>query len=93
MGLKSHAGAQKKSSEIQKKEHKITMDWGQVLVIAGSNLAIFLSMMGTSVMAYLHMDKKIDENRKETNEILKSIQAEIKDFHSRMYALEQKKVK
>lgn len=65
------------------------MDWTQVLTIVGANLILILGMVGTYIALYLHTDKKIENNRKEANEILKSIADEMKDFHGRLCAIEE----
>lgn len=75
------------------------LGWPQVLTIVAANLVLMMGMLGTYVGLYLHNDKKIEtnrkelrdamnENRKETNEILRSIQAEMKDFHERLLLIE-----
>ncbi len=69
------------------------MDWIQVLTIVGSNLAIMLTFFGVSIGLYVHIDRKIEEGRKETNEILRSIVEEMKDFHGRLCAIEEKSKK
>jgi hypothetical protein len=62
---------------------------------------VLITILGSTIPLFLHMDSKIDrfqeknqENielmRKETNEILKSIAQEIKDFHGRLCAIEEK---
>ena len=56
------------------------MAWVDViplLTVVGANL-------GTVILLYNNLDKKIDENRKETTDILKGIQSEMKDFHIKL---------
>lgn len=50
----------------------------------------FFIMIMSIIGMYWNLDRKIDENRKETNNILKAIQEEIKEFHGRLCALEEK---
>ena len=50
-----------------------------VLTIVGSNIALIMIMFGTTVAMWLHTDKKIE-----------AIQQEIKDFHSRLCAIEER---
>ena len=69
------------------------MDWSQVLTIVGTNIVLILSMMGSVVAIWIHQDKKIDEHRKETNDILKAIQSEMKDFHTRLVKIEENRSK
>lgn len=52
--------------------------------------AIIATNLGTVIVLYCQNDKKIDEHRKETMTILLAIQQEIKDFHGRLCAVEEK---
>lgn len=62
------------------------MDWNQILTV----FAVIATNLGTVIALFLNLDRKLDENRKETNEILKGIQIEMKDFHARMAVLEER---
>lgn len=55
------------------------MDWAQVLTIVGSNIALILIMFGSTIAIWLHTDKKIE-----------AIQEEMKDFHGRLCAIEER---
>ena len=66
------------------------MDWTQVLTVFGGNMALFLWAVRQSRSDHLHLDKKLDENRKETDQIIKSILEEIKDFHARLCVIEER---
>ena len=55
------------------------MEWNQVMVIEGSNIALIIVMFGTTVAIWLHSDKKIE-----------AIQKEITDFHGRLCAIEER---
>lgn len=55
------------------------MDWTQVLTIVGSNIALIIVMFGTTIMMWLHTDKKIE-----------AIQQEMKDFHARLCIIEER---
>lgn len=57
------------------------MDWTQVITILGGNMALFLWATRQARSDFLHLDKKLDENRKETQAIVKAIQDEIREFH------------
>ena len=52
--------------------------------------AIVATNLGTVIALYINLDKKLEENRKETNEILKGISWEMKDFHGRLCAIEER---
>lgn len=74
------------------------MHWDQILTV----FAVIATNLGTVLTLYINLDKKLDENRKETNSILeamrkdsqtfqKAISDEIKDFHGRLCAIEEKR--
>jgi len=67
------------------------MDWTQVLTILGGNMALFMWATRQARSDFLHLDKKLDENRKEANQIIKAIQAEVRDFHNRLCKIEMSK--
>jgi len=67
------------------KQEKI-MNWDQVLIIIGSNIALILVMFGTTVTLWLHTDKKIDA----MHQTIDSIKEEMKDFHGRLCAIEER---
>lgn len=56
------------------------MEWSQILTV----FAIIATNLGTTIALFIQLDKKLDENRKETNDIIRSIQMEMKDFHGKM---------
>ena len=58
------------------------MDWSQVMTILVGNTALFLWATRQARADFLHLDRKLDENRKETYQIIKAIQEEIKEFHN-----------
>lgn len=53
------------------------LDWTQAITV----FAIIATNLGTVIALYLHNDKKIDEGRKETAEILKGIREDSKQFN------------
>ena len=66
------------------------MDWTQVLTILAGNASLFLWATRQARTDFLHLDRKLEENRKETvqmckenTQIVKEIQIEFKDFHNR----------
>lgn len=65
------------------------MDLAQLITI----FAIVATNLGTVIFLHCHLDSKIDSNRRETNEILKGIQDEMKDFHNRLIAIEERNKK
>lgn len=77
------------------------MDWTQVLTMIGANIVLIAACMGTSISLFLwcrsearedqqHLDNKIDAQRKETQDLIKAIHLEIKDFHTRLCAIEER---
>lgn len=64
--------------------------WIQTLTIIGANFVLLMGMLATYITLYLNLDAKLESNRKDTNEILKGIQAEMKDFHGRLVSIEER---
>ena len=56
------------------------MEWTTILTV----FAVIATNLGTVITLYIQLDKKLDENRKETNEILRGIATEMKDFHGKL---------
>lgn len=67
------------------------MEWIQVLTIAGANIAMFLWSVRQANTFYMHLDKKMEDNRKETTQIIKAIQEDMKDFHDRLCIIEERR--
>jgi hypothetical protein len=65
------------------------MDWTQVLTILGGNMALFMWSTRQARTDFLHLDRKLEENRKETTQIVRAIQEEVKDFHNRLCKIEE----
>ncbi len=76
------------------------MHWEQILTV----FAVIATNLGTVLALYMQLDRKLDENRKEANEkieqgrkeaneILRAIQMEMKDFHGRLCAIEERNKK
>ena len=62
------------------------MDWTQVLTV----FAVIATNLGTIITLYCQMDRKLDEHRRDTNNILLAIQTEMKDFHARLCVIEER---
>lgn len=65
------------------------MDWSQVLTIIGSNIALFLWTRSESREDIRHMDAKLESTR----ELVRAIHDEVKDFHGRLCAIEERNKK
>lgn len=62
------------------------MEWTQFLIIFLSIVGMWLSGRSDWKRTY----EKIEEHRRETFALLKAIQDEIKDFHGRLCAIEER---
>lgn len=60
------------------------MDWTQVMTILGGNMALFLWATRQARSDFLHLDRKLEENRRETTQIVKAMQEENKVFHDKI---------
>ncbi len=64
------------------------MDWIQVLVIVGSNIALMMGMLGSVIALHINASNRTEENRKETMGYINEIREEMKDFHKRLLEIE-----
>ena len=62
------------------------MDWSQVLAIIGGNAAIFIPM-------FFWLRTEANSDRRDILDIIREIQAENKDFHGRLCAIEERNKK
>lgn len=71
------------------------MDWTHVMTILAGNASLFLWATRQARSDYLHIDKKTEDNRKEiatiaennrkeTNDLIKILQDEFREFHLAM---------
>ena len=61
------------------------VDWQPLIEL----IIVLATIVGTTVPLYLHTDGKLEEHRKETTEILRGIQQEMKDFHTKLALQDQ----
>lgn len=70
------------------------MEWIHVLTILGANISMILWSTRQARTDFLHLDRKLEENRKETQTIVKEFQTailqETKEFHSRLCSIEER---
>lgn len=64
--------------------------WIQVISLFMANSGLIIWFRAESRSDWRHMDNKIDANQKETAEIMRAIQEEVKDFHARLCIIEEK---
>ena len=69
------------------------MEWLQVLSLFLANAGLIFWFRSESRADWRHMDAKMEKMSSDTNAILKSIQDEMKDFHGRLCAIEERKGK
>ncbi len=62
------------------------MDWSQILTV----FAVIATNLGTILTLYFQLDKKLDKHRDDSNAILRGIAEEMKDFHGRLCAIEER---
>jgi hypothetical protein len=60
------------------------VDWTQIIIV----FAIVATNLITVITLYWHTDSKMEEHRRESNQILEAIRAEVRDFHSRLCKIE-----
>ena len=69
------------------------MDWTQVLTV----FAVVISNLTTVIILYCHLDNKTDKTLDAIRQDIKSfqiaVQAEMKDFHGKLCAIEERNKK
>ncbi len=74
----------KKNRNSNPQVHK----WNNELII--SLAVILVTTLGTTIPLYIHSSSQAREMHKETSAQLQAIQQEIKDFHGRLCAIEER---
>jgi hypothetical protein len=64
--------------------------WIQIISLFLANAGLIIWFRTESRSDWRHMDNKMDKYREETQSIIRSIDKEIKDFHSRLIEIEIK---
>lgn len=64
--------------------------WIQVISIIGSNLVIMLTFFGVSISLHNGMREEIREINNGVREDIQAIHQEMKDFHGRLCAIEER---
>jgi cell division protein FtsB len=62
------------------------MDWNQILTV----LAVVLANLGTIIALYMQLDNKTESTLKGMQASIEAIHAEMKDFHGRLCAIEER---
>jgi hypothetical protein len=66
------------------------MDWTQVWTIVGANIGMMVVTMGSTITLFLWARSEAREDQQEIRNLVKAIQDEMKDFHGRMCAIEER---
>lgn len=69
------------------------MDWTQVLTIIGSNLALFIWARTEASSDRRQFQEQVANDRRDILQIIRGIQEEIRDFHGRLCAIEERNKK
>jgi hypothetical protein len=67
-------------------QDKTQLQWQPIIEIA----VVMIMIFGSNIFLYLHTDSRTEENRRENTAILQGIQQEMKDFHGRLCAIEER---
>jgi hypothetical protein len=69
------------------------MDWLGIITLFFANFGIILWLRAESKEDWRHMDVKMDKMDSEMKEFREIMHKETKEFHGRLYALEEKYLK
>ena len=54
---------------------------------------VLMTILGSTIPLYLHMDSKIDRFQEKNQEIIEAIRLDIRDFHGKLCAIEERNKK
>lgn len=66
------------------------MDWQQVLAIIGSNIALMMISLGSTITLFLWSRSEARQDQAQIRDLIVSIQQEMKDFHGKLCAIEER---
>ena len=70
-------------------ERKQTIQWQPIVEL----IVVLMTILGSTIPLYIHTDSKMEEHRKVTNELILSIRDDMRDFHGRLCAIEERNKK
>jgi hypothetical protein len=51
---------------------------------------VLITILGSTIPLFLHMDSKIDKYQEKSQEIMEAIRQDMRDFHGRLCAIEER---
>lgn len=69
------------------------MDWTQVLTIVAANFGIFFWLRSESSADRRQMQQETSADRRDLLQLIREIKEEMKDFHGRLCAIEERNKK
>lgn len=68
---------------------KTNIQWQPIIELS----IVLFTILGSTIPLYLHTDAKMENHRNETNLILSGIREDMRDFHGRLCAIEERNKK
>jgi hypothetical protein len=69
------------------------MDWYQVLFLFFANSGLLIWFRAESRSDWRHMDAKVNANFNDTQALINAIREDMRDFHGRLCAIEERRKK
>ena len=70
----------------QYQESKTRIQWQPLLEL----IIVLMTILGSTIPLYIHIDSNMNANSKDTRDLIESIRQDMKDFHGRLCAIEEK---
>lgn len=70
-------------------EQKSNIQWQPIIELA----IVLFTILGSTIPLYLHTDAKLDSFQTRNQEILEGIRQDMRDFHGRLCAIEERNKK
>lgn len=79
--------------ENTQNDYRNSIQWQPLIEI----IVVMMTILGSTIPLYIHTDSKIDAiresievGRKETNQLIEAIRQDMRDFHGRLCAIEER---
>lgn len=63
-----------------------TIQWQPIVEL----IVVLMTILGSTIPLYIHTDNKLEEHRKETNQLIEAIRMDIRDFHGKLCTIEER---
>lgn len=67
-------------------EKRAAIQWQPIVEL----IVVLMTILGSTIPLYMHTDSKLEEHRRATNDLISAIKDDMRDFHGRLCAIEER---